>query len=53
VELEIVEVKDGKSIRVQVPESGSVLPPGQYYLFLNASSPKGPVPSVAAIVSIA
>ena len=53
VELEMVEVKDGKSIRVQVPESGSVLPPGQYYLFLNASSPKGLVPSVAAIVSIA
>lgn len=51
VELEITEVKN-KKVTVRVPASGDVLPPGQYYLFLNATSAKGLVPSVAPIVSV-
>ncbi|MGH9036531.1 MAG: galactose oxidase-like domain-containing protein, partial [Acidimicrobiia bacterium] len=34
------------------PPGGSVAPPGFYYLFVNRSSPSGPVPSVARMVKV-
>ncbi len=34
------------------PPGGAVAPPGFYYLFVNRSSPLGPVPSVARIVKV-
>jgi hypothetical protein len=35
------------TVTVQVPSSDNVVPPGPYMLFVNESTPKGDIPSVA------
>ena len=37
-------------LAVTVPPSGVVAPPGRYYLFVNRSTPRGAVPSLARMV---
>jgi hypothetical protein len=44
--------QDGNKLQITAPPNGLVTPPGFYYLFVNRKTPKGPVPSVAAIVQI-
>jgi hypothetical protein len=45
-------VVDGHRLRVAAPPDGVVAPPGFYYLVVNTSTPKGPVPSVARVVRV-
>lgn len=42
----------GSTLVLRVPGNRAVLPPGPYYLFLNARSEQGPVPSVAQVVRV-
>jgi hypothetical protein len=42
----------GSTLVLRTPGNRAVLPPGPYYLFLNARSELGPVPSTAAVVRI-
>jgi hypothetical protein len=42
----------GRTLKVQAPPNGMVAPPGPYYLFVNRGSAKGPIPSVAKIVTV-
>lgn len=42
--------RQGEVLSAVAPPSGTVAPPGAYYLFINRKSPKGPIPSVARIV---
>lgn len=39
-------------VNAAVPPNGITAPPGYYYLFINKSSPQGPIPSVARIVKV-
>ena len=39
-------------LRVKAPPSGTVAPPGPYYLFIIRKSRLGPIPSVAAVVTV-
>jgi hypothetical protein len=50
VELEYKQ--DGNTLTATAPPNGNVAPPGYYYLFVNKKSPKGLIPSVAAIVRV-
>ncbi|MGH2689457.1 MAG: galactose oxidase-like domain-containing protein [Actinomycetota bacterium] len=43
---------DGDRLRAVAPPDGVAAPPGYYYLFVNRSSDKGPIPSVARIVRV-
>ena len=52
VVLRIVKRK-GSRLTVAAPPDGNVAPPGPYMLFANASSAKGPVPSVAKQLTVA
>jgi hypothetical protein len=45
-------VQNGNTLTVKAPPSGVIAPTGQYYLFVNRSTPDGPVPSVANIMSV-
>lgn len=40
------------TIDAMAPTDGVAAPPGYYYLFVNRRSPKGPIPSVAAMVRL-
>jgi hypothetical protein len=42
----------GDRLRAVAPPDGVAAPPGYYYLFVNRSSEKGPIPSVARIVRV-
>ena len=42
----------GRTITVKAPPNGEVAPPGPYYLFVNRKSAKGPIPSVAKVVTV-
>jgi hypothetical protein len=44
--------QQGSQLRVQAPPDGTAAPPGPYYLVANRTTPDGPVPSVAAIVTV-
>lgn len=44
--------RDGAGVQATAPPDGVVAPPGAYYLFVNQRSPRGPIPSVARIVSV-
>lgn len=44
--------RDGDALGVAAPPNGTVAPPGDYYLFINRRTSKGPVPSVARIVHL-
>jgi hypothetical protein len=44
--------QDGNKLTATAPPSGVIAPPGYYYLFVNKKSPKGLVPSVAAMVRV-
>jgi hypothetical protein len=44
--------REGEVLRAVAPPSGTVAPPGYYYLFVNRRTDKGPVPSVARIVRV-
>ena len=44
--------QDGNHLTASAPPNGAVAPPGYYYLFVNKKSPKGLVPSVAAMVRV-
>ena len=44
--------QDGSTLTASAPPNGIVAPPGYYYLFVNKKSPKGLIPSVAAIVRV-
>src|SRR5437764_8418608 len=44
--------QDGNTLTASAPPNGAVAPPGYYYLFVNKKSPKGLIPSVAAIVRV-
>ncbi|HEV8572427.1 MAG TPA: galactose oxidase-like domain-containing protein [Actinomycetota bacterium] len=44
--------REGSTLMLGVPDNRAVLPPGPYYLFLNARSELGPVPSVAQVVRV-
>jgi hypothetical protein len=50
VELEFKQ--DGNTLTAAAPPDGVTAPPGYYYLFVNKKTPKGLVPSVAAIVRV-
>jgi hypothetical protein len=50
VELEFTQ--NGDTLTAAAPPSGVVAPPGYYYLFVNKKSPKGLIPSVAAMVRV-
>ncbi|HLG01872.1 MAG TPA: galactose oxidase-like domain-containing protein, partial [Acidimicrobiia bacterium] len=49
--LPITERKPNK-VTVQIPAAGGVVPAGPYLLFVNQSTPNGPVPSVAEEIRI-
>lgn len=51
VELPIVG-RRGDTVQVRIPANRNVAPAGPYLLFVNAASPQGPVPSVAAAVTL-
>ncbi|HYH51986.1 MAG TPA: galactose oxidase early set domain-containing protein [Acidimicrobiia bacterium] len=51
IELEFKQ--DGNKLTVAAPPNGVIAPPGYYMLFVNKKSPKGPIPSVAAMVRVA
>ncbi len=51
VELRVTD-RDAKHLRVAMPSSASVLPPGPYMLFVNRRSAKGLIPSVARTVFV-
>ncbi|HEY3241428.1 MAG TPA: galactose oxidase early set domain-containing protein, partial [Acidimicrobiia bacterium] len=42
----------GNTLEAVAPPSGTVSPPGFYYLVVNKTSPRGPIPSVARIVRV-
>jgi hypothetical protein len=42
----------GSALVLRTPTNRAVLPPGPYYLFVNARSEHGPVPSVAQVVKV-
>jgi hypothetical protein len=42
----------GDTLEAVAPPDGVAAPPGYYYLFVNRRSPKGPIPSVAAMVRL-
>ena len=44
--------RQGNGLRVTAPPSGTVAPPGHYYLFINRRTDYGAVPSVARIVHV-
>lgn len=44
--------REGSRLVLRAPGNRAVLPPGPYYLFLNARSDRGPVPSVADVVRV-
>lgn len=44
--------RGGGLLRVVAPPSGTVAPPGYYYVFINRRTKNGPVPSVARIVHV-
>jgi hypothetical protein len=44
--------QNGSTLQVSAPPSGTIAPPGNYYLFVNRKTKQGPVPSVAAIVNV-
>jgi hypothetical protein len=46
VELRVLD-RSGNTLRVAAPPDGNVAPPGPYMLFVNRSTPRGPVPSEA------
>jgi hypothetical protein len=48
--LQVHFTRTAGGLAVTVPPSGVVAPPGAYYLFVNRTTPQGPVPSVARIV---
>jgi hypothetical protein len=50
VELEFTQ--HGGTLTAAAPPDGVIAPPGYYYLFVNKKSPKGLIPSVAAIVRV-
>jgi hypothetical protein len=50
--VELQFTQDGNTLTASAPPSGVIAPPGYYYLFVNKKSPKGLVPSVAAIVRV-
>jgi hypothetical protein len=44
--------QDGDHLTAAAPPSGTVAPPGFYYLFVNRASDQGEIPSVARIVHV-
>jgi hypothetical protein len=50
--VELKFTRAGDVVTAAAPPGGSIAPPGFYYLFVNRSSPSGPVPSVARIVKL-
>ena len=50
--VELQFTQDGNKLSATAPPNGVVAPPGYYYLFVNKKSPKGLIPSVAAIVRV-
>jgi hypothetical protein len=50
--IELEYKQDGSTLSATAPPDGVIAPPGYYYLFVNKKSPKGPIPSVAAIVRV-
>ena len=50
--VELAFTRRGSSLAVMAPPSGVIAPPGPYYLFVNAASARGPIPSVARIVTV-
>lgn len=44
--------QQGDTLTATAPPDGVIAPPGYYYLFVNKKTPKGLVPSVAAIVRV-
>ncbi|MGH9005683.1 MAG: galactose oxidase-like domain-containing protein, partial [Acidimicrobiia bacterium] len=46
------EQVDGGRLRATAPPDGVVAPPGFYYLVVNTTTPRGPVPSVARVVRV-
>jgi len=50
--VELAFKQDGNKLTATAPPSGVIAPPGYYYLFVNKKTPKGLVPSVAAIVRV-
>jgi hypothetical protein len=50
VELEFTQ--NGRALSIAPLPGAKVLPPGPYLLFVNASSPEGPIPSVAHQITV-
>lgn len=40
------------TLQAMAPPDGVAAPPGYYYLFVNRRSPKGPIPSMAAMIRL-
>lgn len=51
IELPIAK-KSGNELKLAMPQKNSVVPAGQYMLFISKDTPEGRVPSVAASVSV-
>jgi hypothetical protein len=47
-----ITARQGRSITVAAPPSGTVAPPGPYMLFVNSKSERGSIPSIAEQVSL-
>jgi hypothetical protein len=50
--LRLAFTKGAGTLTATAPPNGIAAPPGYYYLFINKTSPAGPIPSVARIVKI-
>jgi hypothetical protein len=50
--VELQFTRDGDVVTAAAPPDGNIALPGFYYLFVNRSSPSGPVPSVARMVKV-
>jgi hypothetical protein len=50
--IELQFKQDGNKLSVTAPPDGVIAPPGYYMLFVNKKSPKGLIPSVAAMVRV-
>lgn len=44
--------QQGSELSVTAPPDGVAAPPGPYYLFVNRTSPDGPIPSVAGVLTL-
>ena len=47
-----VKARNGRNLQLEMPGKQSVVPAGQYMLFVSKSTPEGRVPSVSAPIAV-